>query len=73
MKKSLRLARPWVASYEPLSHLHVAAYTNGRSSVTEVDCLLLQHVLWDRPDLADRIYDWILGQLAIDDGLKQVS
>uniref|UniRef100_A0A061S138 MoxR-like ATPase n=1 Tax=Tetraselmis sp. GSL018 TaxID=582737 RepID=A0A061S138_9CHLO len=53
--------------------LQVAAYTNGRLKVSEVDCLLLQHVLWNRPDLADRIYDWILGQLAIDDGIKQVQ
>jgi hypothetical protein len=37
-----------------------------------VDCLLLQHVLWNRPDLAERIYDYLLGQLAVDDGLKQV-
>eukprot|EP00193_Tetraselmis_chui_P012111 CAMPEP_0177772146 /NCGR_PEP_ID=MMETSP0491_2-20121128/12044_1 /TAXON_ID=63592 /ORGANISM="Tetraselmis chuii, Strain PLY429" /LENGTH=555 /DNA_ID=CAMNT_0019289891 /DNA_START=116 /DNA_END=1783 /DNA_ORIENTATION=- len=56
-----------------IAMLQVAAYTNGRSQVSEVDCLLLQHVLWNRPDLAERIYDYLLGQLAVDDGLKQVS
>jgi MoxR-like ATPase len=49
----------------------VAAYCNGRSSVSEFDCLLLQHILWQRPAEADRIYDWLLGQLAVDDGIKQ--
>eukprot|EP00873_Tetraselmis_striata_P036178 jgi/Tetstr1/456442/TSEL_043170.t1 len=56
-----------------IAMLQVAAYTNGRSQVMEVDCLLLQHVLWNRPDLSERIYDFVLGQLAVDDGLKQVS
>jgi len=56
-----------------IAMLQVSAYTNGRSQVSEVDCLLLQHVLWNRPDLCERIYDWVLGQLAVDDGLKQVQ
>ncbi|PNW74318.1 hypothetical protein CHLRE_13g603225v5 [Chlamydomonas reinhardtii] len=30
--------------------LQVAAYCNGRESVTEYDCLLLEHVLWQRPE-----------------------
>lgn len=49
----------------------MAAYCNGRDSVTEYDALLLQHVLWQRPEQADRISDWVLGQLSVDDGLKQ--
>ncbi|KAG2429170.1 hypothetical protein HYH02_014105 [Chlamydomonas schloesseri] len=53
--------------------LQVAAYCNGRESVTEYDCLLLQHVLWQRPEQADRIHDWVVAQLSIDDGLKQVQ
>jgi MoxR-like ATPase len=53
--------------------LQVAAYCNGRDSVTEYDVLLLQHVLWQRPDNADRIADWVLAQLSADDGTKQVS
>ncbi|GFR51362.1 hypothetical protein Agub_g13786 [Astrephomene gubernaculifera] len=53
--------------------LQVAAYCNGRDSVSEFDCLLLQHVLWQRPEQADRIHDWIIGQLSVDDGAKQVQ
>eukprot|EP00798_Chlamydomonas_sp_ICE-L_P023710 gene23710-9251_t len=30
--------------------LQVAAYCNGRNTVTEYDALLLQHVLWQRPE-----------------------
>lgn len=52
--------------------LQVAAYCNGRDAVSEYDCLLLQHVLWQKPEQADRIADWVLGQLSVDDGLKQV-
>lgn len=40
----------------------VAAYTSGRSRVAEYDCLLLRHVLWQRPDESERIYDWLLRQ-----------
>ncbi len=53
--------------------MQVAAYCNGRDFVSEYDCLLLQHVLWQRPAEADRIYDWLLSQLAVDDGIKQVG
>lgn len=51
----------------------VGAYCNGRDSVSEYDCLLLQHLLWQRPEQADRINDWVVGQLSVDDGLKQVG
>lgn len=40
--------------------MQVAAYTCGRSRVAEYDCLLLRHILWQRPDEAERIYDWLL-------------
>lgn len=30
--------------------LKVAAYTNGRSSVSLYDCILLRHALWQRPE-----------------------
>lgn len=53
--------------------LQVAAHCNGRTSLSEYDCLLLQHILWQRPEQADRINDWIMSQLAVDDGLKQVQ
>ena len=46
----------------------VAAYTNGRDMVSEYDLLLLQHVLWQRPEEAQRIADYLLGQLASDSG-----
>lgn len=51
--------------------LQVAAYTNGRLSLTEYDCLLLQHVLWQRPEECERIADWLLQKLASNDGLSQ--
>ena len=50
----------------------MAAYCNGRDAVSEYDVLLLQHVLWQRPDTADKIADWVLSQLSADDGTKQV-
>ena len=40
--------------------MQVAAYTSGRSRLAEYDCLLLRHILWQRPDEAERIYDWLL-------------
>ncbi|KAF6260517.1 AAA domain-containing protein [Scenedesmus sp. NREL 46B-D3] len=53
--------------------MQVAAYCNGRDSVTEYDCLLLEHVLWQLPEHAPKISDWLLSQLAVDDGMKQVT
>jgi MoxR-like ATPase len=53
--------------------MQVAAYTSGRTVVSELDCLLLQHVLWQRPEEAERIYDWLLTSMAADDGLQQVQ
>lgn len=54
-----------------VSLLQVAAYTNGRSSLTEYDCLLLQHILWQRPEESERIADWLLEKLSSDDGVAQ--
>ena len=48
--------------------MQVAAYTNGRTLVSEYDLLLLQHVLWQRPEEAQRVADYLLGQLASDSG-----
>jgi len=53
--------------------MQVAAYTSGRAVVSELDCLLLQHVLWQRPEEDERIYDWLLTSMAADDGLQQVQ
>jgi MoxR-like ATPase len=51
----------------------VAAYTNGQQAVSEYDCLLLQHVLWNRPAEADRINDWLLAELTKDEGISQMK
>ncbi len=48
----------------PSQFPQVAAYTSGRSRVSEYDCLLLRHILWQRPDEAERIYDWLLKWVA---------
>eukprot|EP00983_Pelagomonas_calceolata_P079816 1154873-Pelagomonas_calceolata.AAC.9 len=56
---------------KPWNVFWVAAYCNGRDTVTEYDALLLQHVLWQRPEQADKIADWVVSQLSVDDGLKQ--
>lgn len=53
--------------------MQVAAYCDGRDVVSEYDCLLLEHVLWAEPGHAAKISDWLLAQLAVDDGMKQVS
>ncbi|KAK9868735.1 hypothetical protein WJX84_010577 [Apatococcus fuscideae] len=53
--------------------LQVAAYTSGRSTVSLHDCLLLQHVLWQRPEEADKISEFLMSQLASDDGLQQAN
>ncbi|KAF6253113.1 hypothetical protein COO60DRAFT_1628330 [Scenedesmus sp. NREL 46B-D3] len=51
----------------------VAAYCNGRSAVTKFDCLLLEHVLWQSPQHAPRIAEWLRSQLAVSDDLQQVT
>lgn len=53
--------------------VQVAAYTSGQLSVSTFDCLLLQHVLWQRPDESRRIADYIMQQLAADDGMQQAE
>lgn len=51
--------------------LQVAAYTNGRSTVSPYDCLLLQHCLWQRPEERERIYDYLLDKLSTDANVPQ--
>jgi hypothetical protein len=53
--------------------LRIAAYTNGRRAVNEYDVLLLQHVLWQRPEEAERIRDWLLERIVKDGATEQVS
>jgi AAA lid domain len=51
--------------------LQVSAYTNGRSEVTMQDCLLLQHLMWQAPNEAERISEWLLAQLAEGGDVRQ--
>ena len=51
--------------------LQVSAYTNGRSEVTMQDCLLLQHLMWQAPNEAERIAEWLLAQLAEGGDVRQ--
>jgi AAA lid domain len=60
--KQKSLAAPW---------LQVSAYTNGRSEVTMQDCLLLQHLMWQAPNEAERIAEWLLAQLAEGGDVRQ--
>ncbi|KAK3246417.1 hypothetical protein CYMTET_44048 [Cymbomonas tetramitiformis] len=53
--------------------LRCAAYTSGRFTVSEMDCLLLQHTLWQRPDEAEIIREWVIKRLAQDKGAGQVQ
>lgn len=55
------------------SSLKVAAFSDGRNAVSQYDCLLLQHIFWNQPEEAERIYDWLLGRMAFADGLEQVQ
>lgn len=38
--------------------LQVSAWTNGRKEVSVWDCWLLQHCLWNTPDMREKIYGW---------------
>lgn len=49
----------------------MAAYTSGRTQISRYDCLLLKHVLWQQPDEARRIEEWLLKNLATSDGVGQ--
>ena len=46
-----------------INMLKVAAYVNGRATVCKYDCLMLQHVLWARPEESERIYEFVLSQV----------
>lgn len=38
--------------------LQVTAWTNGRKRVSIWDCWVLQHCLWDTPEVREAVYDW---------------
>jgi MoxR-like ATPase len=72
----LRRARPCCYAdrrlVKAVAMLRVAAYTCGRGAVNEYDTLLLQHVLWQRPEEAERIREWLLQRIVKDRGTQQV-
>ena len=41
--------------------------------MTEYDTLLLQHIFWNQPDEAERIYEWLLDNLAANVGTEQIN
>ena len=53
--------------------MQVAAHTNGRDSINKFDCLLLQHILWQRPEESQRIIDFLLERLAIESSTQQTD
>ncbi|KAL3147397.1 hypothetical protein ABBQ38_014463 [Trebouxia sp. C0009 RCD-2024] len=53
--------------------MQVAAYTSGKDSVSLLDCLLLEHILWQQPDQQARITDFLLSQISEDDGLQSAD
>lgn len=53
--------------------VQVAAYTSGKDSVGLLDCLLLEHILWQQPDQQARILDFLLSQISEDDGLQSAD
>jgi AAA lid domain len=64
---------PTLSWHTVLGGVQVAAYTNGRTVVTEHDALLLQYVAWSRPEDQKRVYDWLLASMAVDSDLKQTN
>eukprot|EP00854_Cymbomonas_tetramitiformis_P006501 gene6501-7794_t len=56
-----------------VSLLRIAAYTSGRTTVSEIDCLLLQHTLWQRPEQAEIIREWVLHRMAQDKDATQIQ
>merc|ERR1712139_290206 len=45
----------------------IAAFTNGRLTVSSFDCLLLQHCLWHKPEDKDFVLNYILDKLSAED------
>ena len=43
--------------------LKVVAISNGRDRVDYIDCLLLQHILWQLPENRDTIREWLLDNM----------
>ena len=55
-----------------VSMLKVAAYTDGRTRVSEFDCLLLRHVLWQRPEEREYVSNYLLDRTVELKGAQQL-
>lgn len=53
--------------------VQVAAYADGRESVNEYDCLLLEHVFGNRPDDSHKVRAQVQDIIASDPGLQQTE
>ena len=53
--------------------LQVAAYSDGRSAANEVDCLLLEFTLGQRPEDSHKVRSRVLEVIASDPGLQQAE
>ena len=53
--------------------LQVASYASGRMEVAPQDCLLLRHILWQRPEETEPISGHIIAQLTASGGLSQAE
>ena len=53
--------------------LQVAAHADGRDTVCEADCLLLEHVFGQRPEDAAKVRAWVLEAMGSDPGLTQAE
>ena len=51
--------------------LKVAAASNGRDRVDYIDCLLLQHVLWQLPEQRDVIREWLWDNMTPSGGVVE--
>eukprot|EP00889_Picochlorum_renovo_P000748 jgi/Picre1/27778/NNA_000742.t1 len=51
--------------------MQVAAYADGRSHVSESDCLLLEYVMGNKPDDSEKVRRKVLDILASDIGMQQ--
>jgi len=49
-----------------LKFLQVCAYTNGKDSVVIWDCVLLAHLMWQKPEQLDELNDWFIEELNLD-------
>ena len=55
-----------------INMLKMCAFTNGRTSVSEFDTLLLKHVCWSSPSEQGKVEEWLLDQLISQTETKQL-